>query len=161
MLEFRLRPAPVEVAGRLGSRWYAIEEQDQDEVNRRRLKPELQLPIREAELGNEEILPRSCPIDYLLRWPEPERDFGALAFDDFADLRPGLLPCGGRPFFDLSAASQYSMYFFAGTRLIASPITSSAMSSSFLKRTHALPMSSFLPVLAQACRNHCEFSVEP
>src|SRR5262249_48796839 len=51
------------------------------------------------------------------------------------------------------ADSTYSMYVRAGTRRIASPITSSARSSSFLNRTHDLPMSSFLPALAHASSN--------
>ena len=44
---------------------------------------------------------------------------------------------------------------------MASPMTSSARSSTFLKRMHALPMSSFLPVLAQASRNHFAWSRLP
>jgi hypothetical protein len=38
-------------------------------------------------------------------------------------------------------------------RRIVSPITSSGKISSFLKRTQHLPMSSFLPLLAQASWN--------
>src|SRR5271155_1695484 len=59
-----------------------------------------------------------------------------------------------RLFAGLIAASQCLMYLLAGTRLIASPISSSARSSTFLNRRQAFPMSSFLPVRAHACRNH-------
>ena len=45
------------------------------------------------------------------------------------------------------------MNFFAGVRLMVRPTTSSATSSIRLNRTHDLPMSSFLPVFAQASRN--------
>ena len=44
------------------------------------------------------------------------------------------------------------------SRATTSPISSSERSSSFLKRTQHLPMSSFLPVFAQASLNHCSSS---
>ena len=45
------------------------------------------------------------------------------------------------------------------TRATASPSTSSATSSSFSNRTQDFPMSSFLPVLAHASRNHASCSL--
>src|SRR5258708_29859597 len=44
----------------------------------------------------------------------------ALGFGDLAALPA---PCDGRLLLDLTAASMFSMYFLAGTRLIASPMT--------------------------------------
>ena len=73
---------------------------------------------------------------------------GRQSFVDFAAF--AAFRAGACSFAALRPASQCATYFFAGTRLIASPITSSARSSTFLNRTHDLPISSFLPVLAHA-----------
>src|SRR5262245_25543792 len=50
---------------------------------------------------------------------------------------------------------------FAGLRRTASPTTASGTSSSFLKRTHAIPMSSFLPASAQAFCSHFNWAELP
>src|SRR5262249_54922238 len=75
-------------------------------------------------------------------------------------LRPRLPPPAGFLFGPMTS-SYRATYVFAGTRRIASPITSSARSSSFLKRTHDFPMSSFLPVFAHVDWNHLASAVSP
>ncbi len=71
---------------------------------------------------------------------------------DLAAFFPALVPLAA------SAVSQFLMNVFAGIRLMASPMTSSARSSTLLNRTHDLPISSFFPVLAQASLNQFAFA---